>query len=56
MLIDEADWLRMKSLEQIRALFDEGGAGLILIGMPRIENQMGRFPQLFRCSSLSICF
>jgi len=37
----------MTSLEQIRAVFDEGGAGLILIGMPEIEKRMARFRQFY---------
>ena len=33
-VIDEADRLRMASLEQVRAIFDAAEIGLILIGMP----------------------
>ena len=33
-LIDEADRLRMASLEQVRAIFDAAAIGVILIGMP----------------------
>jgi DNA transposition AAA+ family ATPase len=46
-MVDETDRLKTAGLEQVRDIFDQGGIGVVLIGMPDIEKRLSRYPQLY---------
>jgi DNA transposition AAA+ family ATPase len=47
LLIDETDRLKTAGLEQVRDIFDQGGIGVVLIGMPGLQKRLSRYAQLY---------
>jgi hypothetical protein len=47
LLVDEVDWVKTSGLEDLRAIFEGCGLGLIRIGMAGLERRLARYAQLY---------
>src|ERR1035437_6490954 len=47
LVIDRSDRLKIAGLQQARSIFDQGGIGMVLIGMPGLEKRLARYPPFY---------
>ncbi|PEJ29306.1 ATP-binding protein [Peribacillus butanolivorans] len=46
-IVDEVDRLKLPGIEVLRELFDDTDIGIVMIGMPRMQRKLSRYPQLY---------